>query len=101
MVDLSFIPFIDMGAVLFAPGNIELTIGRIISIASLLGVFFNREVGFRSTSFIDAWIVYVTIGLVLAPPLFPAFQDTLAQQPAAILSFLAQSTGFTIVSYLN
>lgn len=101
MIETTWIPFIDPGAVIFAPGNIQLTLGRIVAVLSLLAVFVNREVGFRATGFIDAWIVYATLGLILAPPLFPLFADTLAHGPAAFVAFTVQTTGFGIISYMN
>ena len=101
MISTDIVPFIDMGDVLFEFGNIEFTLGRGVAVVCLLAVFFNRDVGFADTSGIDLWIVYATIGLILAPPLFPALEGTLAQQPAAFLAFAVQTTGFTLVSYLN
>jgi len=101
LIDSSIIPIIDAGAVLLTIGNINVTIGRAVSLLSLGIVFFNREVGFTATSFIDAWIVYATVGLVLAPPLFPVFVDTIAATPAAFLAFTVQSIGFGAVSFMN
>lgn len=101
LVDPNILPYIDMGEVFAEFGNIELSLARIVAVACLLAVFLNRDIGFTDTDGVDLWIVYATIGLVLAPPLFPAFESTLAQQPAALLSFAVQTTGFTLVSYLN
>lgn len=92
---------VDLTMVLFEAGNVELTIARAGSIAALLYVYGNRDVGFTDFDGVDAWVVYATGALVLAPPLFPAFADTVAQQPAAILAFLTQTAGFSIVSYMN
>jgi len=101
LVSDNIVPFINAGEVLFEAGNASITFGRIASIGSLLFVFFYRDAPLSDTSGIDAWIVYATIGLVIAPPLFPAFQDTLASQPAAFIAFTVQSTGFMLVSYIN
>jgi len=101
LIDSQLIPFVDAAAVLLTAGNIEFTLGRIVSLVTLFIVFAVREVGFRATSFIDAWIVYATVGLILAPPLFPAFSETIAATPAAFLAFTMQGVGFGIISYLN
>lgn len=101
LIDASVLGFIDLESVIWDPGNIELTWGRILAVASLLAVFFNREVGFTTTSFVDAWIVWATIALIVAPPLFPAFEATIAETPMAMMAFIVQTTGFTIVSYMN
>ena len=101
LVQDSIVPFVNAGEVLWSPGNAEITIGRLASIGSLLFVFFYRDAPLSDTSGIDMWIVYATIGLVIAPPLFPALESTLAEQPAALLAFTVQSTGFLLVDYIN
>ncbi|MCU4716807.1 hypothetical protein [Halapricum hydrolyticum] len=101
LIQDQIIPFIDAGAALFDFGNATITLGRLASIASLVAVFVWRDAPLSETSGIDLWIVYATIALVVAPPLFPAFQDTLAQAPAAFIAFTVQSTGFLLVSYIN
>jgi hypothetical protein len=101
LVESNIIPFVDAGAELLTFGNATITIGRLASIGSLIAVFVWRDAPLSDTSGIDAWIVYATIGLVVAPPLFPAFADTLAQTPAAVIAFTVQSTGFLLVSYIN
>lgn len=95
------IPFIDAGAVLLEFGNATLTIGRLVSIATLLAVFVYRDEPLQDTEGVDLWIVYATIGLVVAPPLFPALESTLASTPAALFAFTVQSTGFLLVDYIN
>lgn len=101
LIQDNIIPFINAGEVIFQFGNSAITIGRIASILSLLFVFFYRDAPLTDTAGIDLWIVYATIGLTLAPPLFPGFADTLASQPAALIAFTVQSTGFLLVDYLN
>ncbi|QGN05842.1 hypothetical protein Hrd1104_00075 [Halorhabdus sp. CBA1104] len=101
IVESTVIPIIDAGDVIWELGNASITLGRLASIGSLLAVFLHRDAPLSDTKGIDLWIVYATIGLVLAPPLFPAFADTLAQMPAALIAFTVQSTGFLLVSYIN
>jgi hypothetical protein len=101
LVDTNVLPFLDLGETIYEQGNIDFTAGRILAILSLLAVFINRDASLGDTGGIDLWIVYTTIALVLVPPLLPALEDTLAQQPAAIIAFVVQGLGFTFVSYEN
>ena len=101
LVQDTILPIVDAGEVLWEIGNADLTIGRLASIASLVAVFVWRDAPLSDTGGIDLWIVYATIALVVAPPLFPAFQATLAEAPAAFIAFTIQSTGFMLVSYIN
>jgi hypothetical protein len=101
LVDSTILPFVNAGDVLFEFGNASVTLGRIASIGSLLAVFVHRDAPLSNTKGVDLWIVYATIGLVVAPPLFPALKDTLAATPAAFIAFTVQSTGFLLVSYIN
>lgn len=101
LVEDTLIPFIDAGQELFAIGNLSFSIGATISALALIAVLIRRDESITDTAGIDAWAAYATLGLVLAPPLFPAFEATLAQTPAALLAFTVQSYGFMVVSYLN
>jgi hypothetical protein len=101
MVQTDIFPIIDLGEVIFSTGNIELTAGRIMSILSLAAVAIHRDASILDTKGIDLWILYATIGMVLVPPFVPALSETLAQQPAAIIAFTVQSTGFAFISYTN
>lgn len=101
LVSAEILPFIDLGQTLYEQGNIDFTAGRIIAILSLLAVFVNRDAPLSDTAGIDLWITYATIALVLVPPLLPALESSLAQQPAALIAFVVQGTGFTFVSYEN
>lgn len=101
LISDNILPFVDAGSVVFEAGNATFTIGRLVSIATLLFVFFYRDAPLSDTDGIDLWIVYATIGLVIAPPLFPALESTIASQPAALIAFTVQSTGFLLVDYVN
>lgn len=101
LVGDEIIPFISASETLFTAGNASITVGRIVSILALGAVFYNRDASLTDTSGIDAWIVYATVGLLVAPPLFPAFQETLASGIAGLIAFTVQSTGFLLVSYIN
>lgn len=101
LVEQTIIPWIDAGETIVQLGNANITLGRLVSIATIAAVLVNRDATLQETHGVDAWIVYATIGLTVAPPLFPALQSTIAAAPAAIITFTVQSTGFMLVSYLN
>jgi ABC-type uncharacterized transport system permease subunit len=101
LIQGNILPVIDLGETIFQEGDIEFTAGRIISILALLTVGINRDAPLTSTGGIDLWIVYATAALVLTPAFVPALESTLAEQPAAIVSFSVQSLGFTFVSKTN
>ena len=103
LVSTDIIPFINLGDVLVETGGIEWTGGRLLSLAALLAVFINRNDGFDLSGFgaLEAWAVYVTVGLIVAPPFFPAIQETLAGGGAAFVAFTVQSLGFALISWLN
>ena len=103
LVEASMIPIIDLGETLLTTGNIEWTIGRVLSILALAAVVINRDdpLDFDAWGVLEAWTVYVTIGLIVAPPFFPALADTLASTVAGVLAFLVQGIGFSLVTYIN
>lgn len=101
LIEGDILPVINLGETIFEAGTIDFTAGRLLSIISLLVVFINRDEPLSDTAGLDLWIVYATLALVLTPAFLPALESTLAQQPAAILSFTVQSLGFTFVSYTN
>jgi hypothetical protein len=102
LIEGDILPFISLGDELITIGNAVITIGRGLAIASLAGVLINRDSELLDNlGFIEVWVVYTTVGLILAPPFFPIFQSTLAETPAGVLAFLVQAAGFTLVSYIN
>ena len=101
LISADFLPFLDMSEVLIEFGSIEWTTGRIIAALALLAVLVNRQESITKTKGIDLWVTYATMGLILAPPFFPAFANTPAEQPASWIAFTMQSVGFAIVTYVN
>lgn len=102
LIEPTFLPWINLDDVLLSMGNIDWTIGRVISIVALAAVFINRDTSvLERLGTLEVWVVYVTVGLILAPPIFPAFAETVAETPAAFIAFVAQSMGFAIVTYIN
>lgn len=94
----------DLSQIVLETNGIGFSVARLLSVSALALVVLNREQGLQSIrSFVgvEAWAVYVTIGLILAPPFLPLLEGTLLEQPWAIMAFLAQTMGITIISYLN
>ena len=102
IISADILPFVNMSDVLLTLGGADLTVGRVLAIGALAGVVVNRDSSLRDNlGVIELWVVYATVGLLLAPPFFPIFQETLVGGFAGVVSFLVQSIGFTIVSYIN
>jgi hypothetical protein len=101
LISTDIIPFVNLGDVLLNTGGIEWTLGRGLSLAALAYVFINRDVSIKDTGGVDAWVLYATVGLVVAPPFVGALETTLAGTFAGFIAFLTQTMGITIISYLN
>ena len=103
LVESTFLPWFDLGDVMLNLGGIEWTIGRLLSLAALLAVIINRDdpLDFDGWGVLEVWTAYVTFGLIIAPPFFPALAETLAETPAAFISFTVQSIGFALITYIN
>lgn len=103
LVGTDILPFVNLADVAATTGGIEWTFGRLLSLLALAAVFINRDDGFSLDGFgaLEAWAVYVTLGLIVAPPFFPALEETLAGGTAAFVSFSVQSIGFALISWLN
>lgn len=103
MVDANILPWFSLNEVILDLGAIEWTIGRVLALTSLAAVVVNRDepFDFDEWGMIEMWTLYATIGLIIAPPFFPAFAETLAETPAAFISFTVQSIGFGLITYIN
>jgi len=101
LISTDFLPFLDLGEVVLEFGTISWSVGRILATLALFAVLFNRQASITDTRGVDLWVTYATLGLILAPPFFPAFAETLAEQPASWIAFTVQSVGFAIVTYVN
>lgn len=86
---------------LFSPGGVEITGAILIALLALTAIVVNRDRSLRETKAIDAWIVYATGALIIAPPIHPILEDTIATAPANIFSFTAAFLGIFIASALN
>jgi hypothetical protein len=77
LVSADILPWFNLGDVVVSFASIDWTIGRLLAIAALGGVLINRDepLDFETWGAIEVWTFYVTIGLILAPPFFPAFAE--------------------------
>jgi len=92
---------IDFSQVLIETNGVGFSVARLASLGALALVFANRDTGFRDFSGIEAFAVYATIGLILAPPFIPLVSGTLLETPWAFVAFVMQSLGIAVVSYVN
>ena len=103
LISTDIVPGFNLGTIAFEFASIEWTYGRLLSLGALLAVLINRDdpIDFAGWGAVEVWTLYVTFGLILAPPFFPALAETLAETPAAFISFTVQSIGFALISYIN
>lgn len=105
LIEGDIIPFIDLSQTLMEVGDGEVAWSHLISFLSLGAVVVNRDDSWRdqlrSLGAVEAWIVWATLGMLIAPPLLPAFESFLTQEPAAVIALLVQTMGFGLVSYIN
>lgn len=103
LVATDIIPFLNLGEEFLSLGGISWTLGRLLAVAALLAVIVNRDdpLNFDGWGVLEVWVLYVTIGLIIAPPFFPAFEGWITETPAAFVSFTVQSIGFALVTYVN
>jgi hypothetical protein len=97
------LPVIDLSNTLATIGGIEWTGARVLSLVALGAVMFNRDSSFDFAGWgtVELWVLYATLGLIIAPPFFPALQETLVGGVAAFVSFTVQSIGFVLITYIN
>jgi len=101
IISVDILPVVNLGETVVEAGGIEWTVGRLASAGALVAVLWNRDVAFRDTHFQDLWMAYVTLGLIIAPPFFPQFEQTLAEGTAGLITWVAQLMGFITTSYRN
>lgn len=102
IVESTIIPWFDLGEVIFNFGSIDWTAGRLLSVGALAAVIVNRDAPLADAlGALELWVFYATVGLILAPPFFPAFAETLAEGPASFIAFTVQSIGFVVITYIN
>lgn len=92
---------VDLNTVLIGVNGVDFTVARTMSLAALAIAVINRDTGFTEFGAIDVWAMWVTAGLVIAPPFLPIVEGTLLEAPYSIAAFVIQTLGITIVSYVN
>jgi hypothetical protein len=92
---------VDLKTVLIGVNGVDFTIARTMSLAALAIAVINRDTGFSDLGAIDVWAMWVTAGLVIAPPFVPLLEGTLLEAPYSVAAFVIQTLGITIVSYVN
>lgn len=88
--------------VLYDEYGIVITGFVLIQLFALGYIYFNRDIGFFDLAGVDMFLVYATVALIVAPPFLPLFREFLWSEPfAAAAAFLAQSAGFSLISWTN
>ncbi|MXR52313.1 hypothetical protein GRX03_11955 [Halovenus sp. WSH3] len=103
LVAADWLPVISLGDVFVEVSGIQWTIGRLLSVGALGAVILNRDdpLDFDAWGVLEVWVLYVTVGLIIAPPFFPVFEGWITETPAAFVSFTIQSIGFALITYVN
>ncbi len=103
IVSTDILGFINLGNTVLTTAGIDWSIARGLSLVALLSVIINRDDPLNTDAWgaVEVWAFYVTIGLVIAPPFFPALQSTLAGEVWAFVAFTVQSIGFALITYIN
>jgi len=91
----------DLKTVLIGWNGVEFTVARVMSLVALVVAVVNRDSGFTDLGAMDFWAMWVTAGLVIAPPFVTLLEGTLLEAPYSIAAFVIQTLGITIVSYVN
>lgn len=99
--DLLPIPGLDWNETIFSAGGIDFALATLAAIGALGFVYTQRDTSITNLGGADLFIVYATVGLIVAPPLFPAFEATIAEKPAAYVAFTVQNAGLLLVSRMN
>ncbi|SDJ63073.1 hypothetical protein SAMN05216226_106103 [Halovenus aranensis] len=81
--------------------NHALSIANGLAIASLGVVAYTNDWHSTEMTGIQAWLIVATVGMVIAPPFFPVFTETLAETPGALVALAVQCGGFLTFSWLG
>lgn len=92
---------VDLAGELMSLGSASISIAQIMSAVALMYVLYTNDLDFSGLTGVNLWLVYVTIGLVFAPPFYEPLGALITTRVGAVFAFLAQTTGFTIISYLK
>lgn len=91
----------DFSRTLIETNGLGFSIARLASLGALTLVVVSRETGITEISGVEAFAVYATVGLILAPPFLPVVSGTLLEAPWSFVAFVMQTVGITVVSFLN
>jgi hypothetical protein len=100
LIDSTWFGF-DLAAELMSLGGASISVAQIMSAAALMYVLYTNDLDFTGLTGVNLWLVYVTIGLVFAPPFYEPLSQLITTRVGAVFAFLAQTTGFTVISYLK
>jgi hypothetical protein len=100
LIDSTWFGF-DLLAEVMSLGSASITVAQLMSASALLYVLYTNDLDFTGLTGVNLWLVYVTIGLVFAPPFYDPLSDVLTTQAGGAVAFLAQTTGYTVISYLK
>lgn len=71
----------------------------IVSVLALLAAYASNRKDFSNMTYVERWILFATIGLVITPPFAPLVQDILSNKIAGLVALVIQAGGFYSLSY--
>ncbi|WP_335999363.1 hypothetical protein [Halorientalis halophila] len=71
----------------------------IISVLALLAAYASNRKDLSQMTNVERWILFATIGLVIAPPFMPVLDGLLTNKLAGLVAVVIQAGGFYSLSY--
>lgn len=91
--------FNPMSPVFTLPGETAVSAAMLIQLAALVAVFITNEPELDLSTGIEAWLFIATIALVAGPPFIPLLEALLGGTLAAMVAFIIQTFGISLVAY--
>lgn len=94
---------LDPTQTLFTLGpETSISIATIVAVVALGVVLWTNQPRLDPYGGIQAWVVIATVALIIAPPFVPLLENYLTAFPMlGIVSFILQTTGYTIASFMG
>lgn len=99
----SEMPYFNPNGVLLQLGpETSITYATVVALAALAVVIWTNKPRLNIYGGIQAWLVVVTVALILAPPFVPLLGHYIGSNMIlGIVSFVVQTTGYVIISFMG
>jgi len=79
----------------------DISLAILLSLSALGVVIYTNNWTLSAMGGIQAWVVVATVGLIILPPFMPLLQDVLSADIGKYASFIVQTAGYTVLSYMG